>query len=721
MTDNQLPSLKWVFSGGGELTLKMEELVAQKLPATNLCNLYGPTESLIDTSFYPYKPTPVYSVPPIGRPISNTSLYVLDSMLNPTGISITGELYIAGAGLARGYQNRPELTAEKFIANPFSKIPGARMYKTGDLCRYLPDGNIEFIGRIDHQVKIRGFRIELGEIEASLLKHPNIREAVVLAREDSPGEKRLVSYCVARSPEIETQADDLRYFLKETLPEYMIPVAFVFLEKIPLTPNGKLDRKALLPPEYKSKEVYTPPRNPTEEILCGLFEKILRINSVGVFDNFFELGGSSLLVTPLIYQIRATFNTSVSFVTFFKSPTVASLASIINPLENLTISSDTKPWIEDYQLANKLPKVTVSKAFAASPKAILLTGASGFIGSHLLRSLLSETRAQIYCLIKDDTQAQVNFKKSLDRFGLSLLADDRRVHILHGDLAKPKLGLSQTDYDFIEDNIDSIYHCGAIVNHIYDYGLLRHCNVLSTLELLKLCYKKPKKFVFISTTSSNFDPIIKEAFPENSPTGVEEGYQISKWTSEKILATALRKGYPITIYRFGQAMGDSKTGIGPTDNIHIWMILKGSIQTGGIPKELSQINITPVDFLTKAIVKTALLPSSTGAVYNLVHPHSLHISRLLTWMSDIGYTLTRIPYQQWQKIITDDNTRTALYPLSGLHQSTNTEEPEKINKEIEIISTKTQKALRKVGLVYPEISESLIKSYFEQAKKWLRE
>lgn len=223
-------------------------------------DLYGPTE---DTTYSTFALRSSHGRATIGRPIANTQVYILDPHLNPVSIGIPGELHLGGAGLARGYLNRPELTAEKFIPNPFSDDPRARLYKTGDLARYLPDGNIEFLGRIDHQVKIRGFRIEPGEIEAVLSQHPPVREAVVIVREDTPGDQRLIAYVVARAEA--PSLTELRGFIQSKLPEHMIPTAFVLLDKMPVTPNGKLDRKALPAPEYRSDKPFVAPRTSAEK------------------------------------------------------------------------------------------------------------------------------------------------------------------------------------------------------------------------------------------------------------------------------------------------------------------------------------------------------------------------------------------------------------------------------------------------------------------------
>ncbi|MFB2835830.1 condensation domain-containing protein, partial [Floridanema evergladense] len=258
-----------------------------------------------------------------------------------------GELHIGGAGLARGYLNRPELTNEKFILHPFSNEPNARLYKTGDLARYLPDGNIEYLGRIDNQVKIRGFRIELGEIEAVLSQHPQAQGAVVMAREDIPGDKRLVAY-ITTETEATPTSDELRQYLKGKLPEYMVPSAIVFLETFPLTPNGKVDRRALPCPDFQSSQTdkYAAPRTPIEEILTYLWGQILKLNQVGIHDNFFELGGHSLLATQLISRIRSHFQVELPLRSLFGAPTVAELAPIIGQLQQQNLQLSVSPIVK---------------------------------------------------------------------------------------------------------------------------------------------------------------------------------------------------------------------------------------------------------------------------------------------------------------------------------------------------------------------------------------
>jgi amino acid adenylation domain-containing protein len=321
------PKLKILCGGEAWST----ELAGALLPrCASLWNMYGPTETTIWSSV-----AKVQSGKPvvIGPPIANTTFYILDAHGQPTPVGIAGELHIGGVGLARGYHNRPELTAEKFIADPFSADPlsserGARLYRTGDLARYLPDGNIEFLGRIDHQVKIRGFRIELGEIESVLSGHADVANVAVVAREDIPGDKRLVAYLTAKNGQIPTPAD-LRSLLGAKVPEYMIPSAFVTLERFPLTPNGKVDRKALPAPDTSRSETersLVAPGNAAEKTLAGIWCEILGIKQVGIHDNFFELGGHSLLAVRLQARVEKEMGHKLPLIAIFQSPTIQKLA-----------------------------------------------------------------------------------------------------------------------------------------------------------------------------------------------------------------------------------------------------------------------------------------------------------------------------------------------------------------------------------------------------------
>jgi len=286
-------------------------------------NVYGPTETTIWSAVAPVPRKSGMPIP-IGRPIANTRIYVLDGFMEPVPEGVAGEIWIGGAGVARGYLNRPELTAERFVASPF--VVGDRLYRTGDLGRYLPDGSLEFLGRNDFQVKIRGFRIELGEIEARLLDHPEVREAVVLAREDQPGDKRLVAYYVGKAA---AEAGSLREHLSRHLPEHMVPAAYVWLEALPLTPNGKLDRQALPAPDEASyaSQAYEAPEGPIEETLASIWAEVLGLERVGRRDDFFDLGGHSLLAVRVVSRVRRRLGVEMSITALFKAPSLREAAA----------------------------------------------------------------------------------------------------------------------------------------------------------------------------------------------------------------------------------------------------------------------------------------------------------------------------------------------------------------------------------------------------------
>ncbi|MDQ1740477.1 MAG: hypothetical protein QOE53_2129, partial [Pseudonocardiales bacterium] len=340
--------LRHVICSGEALAGDLSSQFFMHLPDAKLHNLYGPTEAAIDVTAWTCRPADGAMTPPIGGPIWNTRVYVLDAALEPVAAGVSGELYVAGAGHARGYLNRPALTAERFVADPYATAPGGRMYRTGDLARWRADGVLEFLGRADQQVKIRGRRIEPGEIETALLALPGIAQAAVLARDDGPGgDKQLVGYIVP-APATTPDVPALRRQLAERLPDYMVPGAIVTLEVLPLTPNGKLDRKALPAPERQA-DAARAPRTPQEEILCALFAEVLALERVGIDDNFFALGGHSLLATRLASRVRTSLGCELAIRSVFEAPTVAELAN------RLTITDATRPALHPQPRPDRLP------------------------------------------------------------------------------------------------------------------------------------------------------------------------------------------------------------------------------------------------------------------------------------------------------------------------------------------------------------------------------
>ena len=370
-----LGKLHHLLFGGEAVDPRRVRELLQKSPPKRLVHVYGPTETTTFACWYLVKGVAgEASTVPIGRPIANTKIYILDTRLSPVAIGVVGELYISGDGLAAGYLNSPELNHAKFVEDPFSNTPSGRLYKTGDLARYLADGNIEFVGRIDEQVKIRGFRIEPGEIESVLSKHPGIRDCVVIARQDDPDERNLAAYVVA-AKDAQVTAHDLRMFLEHKLPNHMIPAAFAFLAELPLTPNGKIDRQALPardPQRREERTEYIAPRTAVEQVLAEIWAEVLKVERVSIHDNFFDLGGHSLMGIRLIAQVCKELQIELPLRRLFECPTVAALAD--------RVSSDLARAAADRRANSRWRYLFELKPGAGQQPVFFLPG--GFGGDH---------------------------------------------------------------------------------------------------------------------------------------------------------------------------------------------------------------------------------------------------------------------------------------------------------------------------------------------------
>jgi amino acid adenylation domain-containing protein len=356
-------SLERVICSGEALPAELQQRFYKRLKA-KLYNLYGPTEASIDVTAWSCQPEGASASVPIGKPIANTQVYVLDRHLNPVPIGVPGELYLGGVGLARGYVNRPGLTAQVFIPNLFSEEAGTRLYKTGDRVRYLADGTIDYLGRIDNQVKLRGFRIELGEIEAILRQHPVVKDAVVVLREDKLAHELLAAYLVTQAEESVLDTQALKAFLSERLPKYMMPTSFTPLEKLPLTLSGKLDRKDLPMPDFPTAEqCYVAPRTPTEKRLAEIWADVLELERVGMHDNFFELGGHSLLATQVISRVKQAYPVELPVRSIFESPTVSAVAQHIDSViqTDANIESNFQEIMKQLEELEELSDLEISK------------------------------------------------------------------------------------------------------------------------------------------------------------------------------------------------------------------------------------------------------------------------------------------------------------------------------------------------------------------------
>jgi len=715
----RLQTLKMAIVAGEACSTEVVSQHYAVLPDVPLYNEYGPTEGSVWSSVY-LAGRDDYDRPlSIGRPISNVRLYILDRNGNPVPIGVPGELHIGGEGVVRGYWQRPELTAEKFVPAPFHS-DGGRLYKTGDLARYRSDGNIEFLGRADDQVKIRGFRIELGEIEARLAEQPGVSEAAVLVRETQRGNKQLAAYVVGSTT---LTADALTENLKATLPDYMVPGAVVFLERMPLTANGKIDRKALPEPDRNdaASKLYTAPATETEKALAAIWSGILGVKRVGRHDDFFGSGGHSLLAAQLPVAVQKQFNIQLPLKRFFEMPTVAAQARLIDTgasgeaFVNLEAEAALDAGIVP------LPSAPIDVAAA---QALFLTGATGFLGVFLLAELLEQTDAKIYCFIRagDEQQALARLQRQIGCYELQGRIDWNRVIAVCGDLSESRLGLSELRYEEIAGQVGAIYHNGALVNFIQPYKALKAANVLGTEAVLRLaCHRRAKAIHYVSTLSvfgeaSAHPQGHRESDAPNPSENLGNGYAQSKWVAEKLMRTARDRGFQVTIYRPATVAGDSRSGIWNTEDF-LCRLIKACLQMGCAPAERVRMDIAPVDYISRAIVALSLQPDSVGACFHLNHPVPPYSDELVDGFSRAGYRLDRIPYRDWVKKVleaAEDNRKDfALLPLLSMFSEQNQEDETELLEEntIRYDCSETQGVLSKLGIECVLMNGELLTRY----------
>ncbi|MEP7308964.1 MAG: amino acid adenylation domain-containing protein [Acidobacteriota bacterium] len=665
--------LKRIICSGEALGRGLQARCRARLPAA-LHNLYGPTEASVDVTAWACEQTGTRSVVPIGHPIANTRMYIVDDRFEPVPIGVPGELLIAGDGLARGYLNRPEITAERFVPDPFAVEAGARVYRTGDVARFSADGAIEFIGRRDHQIKLRGFRVELGEIEAALQRCEDVQRAAVVLREGPADMPALVAYVVP-APAAAIEPERLRDALRRSLPDYMVPSAFVALDALPLTTSGKLDRARLPAPAAHVSKVAEAPRDEVEARLMAIWRDALGCSTIGVDDHFFELGGHSMLAVRVLASVREALGVSVPVRALFEEPTIAALAAVVRRLQAgdgpLPVTSSMN--LEQHvRLAPDIwPPSSRMEHTGAGP--LLLTGATGFLGAFLLRELLDRTAADVVCLARGASQdaALGRVMRALETQGLRRAGDERRVSAVCGDLAEPRLGLTESAFDTLASTIGAIYHNGALVNFLQPYQALAPANVGGTEEVLRLACRhvlKPVHMVSTIDVLGRASLTVSEDTPLGGSEGLETGYAQTKWVAERLAMLARDRGVPLALYRPARIIGDSRTGAWNTDDFAA-RVIKGCLQAGLAPADPPWDNLSPVEFVSAAIVELSLHPSAlTTPAFHVVNPRWFLWGRMIDFARQRGYRLEVVSYAEWYAALTGtvavpDN---ALAPLLAL-------------------------------------------------------
>ncbi|KAF7717972.1 L-aminoadipate-semialdehyde dehydrogenase large subunit [Penicillium ucsense] len=770
----QFPALHHAFFVG-DILIKRDCRSLQGLaPNVSIVNMYGTTETQRAVSYYEI---PSYSsqegfldtmkdIIPAGRGMVDVQMLVVNPF-DPTrmcAIGEVGEVYVRAAGLAEGYLGSPEMNAKKFLTNWFVKPdhwtqkdtggdepwrqfyvgPRDRLYRSGDLGRYTPSGDVEVSGRIDSQVKIRGFRIELGEIDTHLSRHPLVRENVTLVRRDKFEEPTLVSYFVpdmnkwsqwlqAKGLEDDDSGEgmvgmlrrflplrnDTRDFLRSKLPAYAVPTVIIPLKRMPLNPNGKIDKPALPFPDTAELSAAAPRRrssamqafSETEQALAQIWAKLIpnvTARMIGSDDSFFDLGGHSILAQQMFFELRRKWRTvDISMSAIFRSPTLKAFAGEIDRLldaEAFATSDTTEPSNsgpdDDYskdarQLVKELPASfpTRTEELLASPPTVFLTGATGFLGAHILRDLLTRkspsTRVVALVRAKGEEQALARLRSTCQAYGFW---DDEWVNRLEtpcGDLGKPLFGLSQLAWDDLAGRVDVVIHNGALVHWVYPYSTLRGPNVLGTIDALKLCATgKAKHFAFVSSTSAldndHYVQVSERSLAEGgkgvsedddmegSAVGLGTGYGQSKWAGEHLVRAARSRGLKAGIIRSGYILGDSTSGVCVTDDF-LTRFWKGCVQLGSRPNIGNSVNACPSDYVVRVVISAAFYPpaNKTGVVHVTGQPR-LRFNEFLGALETYGYPIKQIDYIPWASSLEhyvndgqhdDKESQHALMPL----------------------------------------------------------
>jgi len=643
----------------------------KSLTGAPIYNMYGPTEATIWSSCRRLDNIDDKAKITIGKPFVNTKYYILDKYLQPQPVGIIGEIYIAGDCLARGYLNRPELTEERFIPNPF--LPGTKMYKTGDLGRWLENGEIECLGRNDNQVKIRGFRIETGEIEKYLLQNSSIQQAVVTALEDNNGKKFLCAYLQGK----ELPVSELRGYLARFLPDYMIPSRFVWLESIPMTPNGKIDRKALPQQVFSpspQRDNYAPPRNDIERRLVEIWTEVLEVLDLGIDDDFFEAGGDSLDILEIL-SVLLNEGIKVSAQDFYEYPTVRQLAQLVSTQK----PAQTLPPEAKIQYPAKIPnfeqRITVS-----CDEGILLTGATGFLGIHILKELYLTTSGTIYCLIRgrDSRRRLIETLK----FYFPELSPTRvleRVIAIKGDITDPNLGLSPEDYHMLSSKVKLVIHCASLVKHLGNYSEFEKINVQGTEHIISFCRRSHAPLCYISTVSVSgnymYQGSEKKSFSEEDfYIGQDLSLNVyirSKFEAEYLIQKARESGLNAIIFRVGLLTGrfaDGQFQINIDENAY-YRRLRSIFALKCLPEHTFEedIELTPVDLCARALVTILNSKEKKQPVYHLYNHNFIKIKDFMAAVKTFGLEVNSIPTNKFMTLVSSlSQTAEGKEILSGI-------------------------------------------------------
>ena len=724
-----LNNLQYVNLIGEPLPLHLRNDIL-KLEPKKIYNEYGPTETTVFSSVSDVTKTKDIH---IGQPIGNTQMYILDENLQPTPIGVSGELYIAGDGVGKGYLNKADVTRERYIKNPF--LENSIMYKTGDLCKYDENGNIYHLGRLDNQIKIRGLRIELGEIESKILEFPNIKKVQVVKQ--TIGNREIISAYYISTKKI--KITNLRSYLYNCLPKYMVPSYFTAMDEFPYTPNGKIDKNALPIPSgilQSEKSTYIAPRTSLEKKLVSIWEEILNTKPIGIKDNFFELGGDSILALNLNIQLLKITN-KIKYSDIFTSPTILELVEKIETAKTEEVHEDLEdltPKYSDLLNTMYLPKNIKPNTI----NNILLTGATGFLGIHILAEFLKKEKGKIYVIIRKD-HGQTTKEKLISKlhyyFGNKFdKYIDTRIIIMDGDISQDGFGLNQQSLFNLGNSVDLIINSAAKVSHYGTYSDFYNSNVKSVEKIIDFANLFHKKVFHISTLSVSGNALVDHFYMEQHfkedvdfcennlfiGQSLENVYVRSKFEAERRILDSILKGTDAYILRVGNLMPrfkDGKFQENIEENAYISRI-KAFIDMKCIPDYLidSYLEFTPVDSIASAIYKIVKYSTKENIIYHLFNHNYVYLKNLLKITDSLKINLQLIKNEEFKQkikeILDSPNTNKLNSLINDLDKDLNLN----YDSKIKLNSKHTIKLLKIYGFEWPKIDEKYIKNILKLIK-----
>lgn len=697
---------------GGEAALaeRVAQFLARLGPTVKLFNTYGPTETTVVAT------SALLNAESHGTPIGLPLAGVRALVRGPNGQRIApgeaGELYLTGPTLARGYLRRPSLNQERFVV--LEDLPGApRAYRTRDLVRVNAHGELAFVGRVDDELKISGQRVDPREVENALLSHPAVHEAAVIAHARADFGKRLVAYVVTDEPAPSHEL--LRKHVARRLLAAAVPSAFVRVPRLPRTANGKIDRAALraMAVDQGSAETRAA-RSELEAVLLRVWQEVLGVNELSVHDDFFERGGQSMQAIQVASRLGHKLGREIAASMLFRHPTVAGLAAALEGEASVDSAGEAQ-LARDAVLPAEVRPIGQPEA---APACVLLTGATGFVGVHVLAELLRSTPLRVICLVRagQAESAALRLREALAAHRLSAPELASRVEVLRGDLKEPRLGLDEARYARLARECDTVIHCAARVSLVRGYASLRADNVLATLGLLRFCaHLRPKFLHHVSTVAAamlqrDAGWEVPETFVAGRPA-LRDGYAQSKWVAERLLEQARQRGFALSVYRLGRVVGAADTGtLNPQDLV--FRLLRAGIAAGVLPDLDVWEPWTPVDVVARALVRMLHTPRAEAPVYNLVPREPVCLNDVFAWVEAYGYPIARCSLEAFRARVAKNADAEDGATLSFFDQRAG-ESKGAVTARALTHTAHAERELARHGLAFPAIDRALMHRYLD--------